>query len=150
MNDLGLSGEGGAQESETLIIHLIFDAINDGPLLELPDSFAAQEDVPLLLSGISVFDADYHEPGGEALHLGCARMVSWPGAGHVNSSCMARRPRYFQSLVGVTGRKGLNKRRYCCQPLKYLFIEVQRQTNTCFDSSICVATCASRCPALDD
>lgn len=67
MNDLGLSGEGGAQEAEPLIIHLVFDATNDGPLLDLPDSFAAQEDVPMLLSGISVFDTDYDEPGGEAL-----------------------------------------------------------------------------------
>lgn len=67
VNDLGLSGEGGAQESEPLTIHLVFDAINDAPLLDLPDSFAAQEDVPLLLSGISVFDTDYDEPGGEAL-----------------------------------------------------------------------------------
>lgn len=66
VNDLGLSGEGGAQQSESLVIHLVFNAINDGPLLDLPGSFAAQEDVPMLLSGISVFDTDYDEPGGEA------------------------------------------------------------------------------------
>lgn len=71
VNDLGLSGEGGAQESEALTIHLIFDAVNDGPLLDLPGSFAAQEDTPLLLSGISMFDTDSDEPGGEALYLGC-------------------------------------------------------------------------------
>lgn len=67
INDLGLSGEGGAQESEPLTIHLVFAAINDGPLLDLPGPFAAQEDVVMLLSGISVFDTDYDEPGGEAL-----------------------------------------------------------------------------------
>lgn len=71
MNDLGLSGEGGEQESEPLIIHLVFYAINDGPLLDLPDSFAADEDVPSLLSGISVFDTDSDEPGGEVLYFGC-------------------------------------------------------------------------------
>lgn len=67
VNDLGLSGEGGAQESEPLIIHLVFSAINDGPLLNLPHSFEAQEDVPMLLPGISVLDTDTDEPGGEAL-----------------------------------------------------------------------------------
>lgn len=69
VKDLGLSGEGGPQESEPLSLHLVFDATNDGPLLVLPDSFAAQEDVPLLMSGISVSDIDYNEPGGEALFL---------------------------------------------------------------------------------
>lgn len=67
VNDLGLSGQGGAQASEALNIHFMFDAINDGPQLNLPGTFAAQEDVPLLLSGISVSDTDYDEPGGEAL-----------------------------------------------------------------------------------
>lgn len=72
VNDLGHSGKGGLQESEPLIIHLVVDATNDAPLLDLPDSFAAREDVPLLLSGISVSDTDSNEPGGELL---CSRLL---------------------------------------------------------------------------
>lgn len=67
VNDLGHSGGGGVQESEPLIIHLVIDATNDGPLLDLPDSFAVREDVPLLLSGISVSDTDSDEPSGEVV-----------------------------------------------------------------------------------
>ncbi|CAN0242048.1 unnamed protein product, partial [Hapterophycus canaliculatus] len=67
VNDLGLSGEGGAQQSEPLIIHMIFEAVNDGPLLHLPDHFAAREDVPLFVPGISVSDTDSDEPGGDGL-----------------------------------------------------------------------------------
>lgn len=67
VNDLGLSGEGGVQESETLVIHLVIDAVNDDPLLDMPDSIVAREDVPVWLSGISVSDIDSDEPGGEVL-----------------------------------------------------------------------------------
>lgn len=66
VNDLGLSGEGGAQQSEPLIVHLVIEAVNDGPLLHLPDHLAAQEDIPLFISGISVSDADSDEHGGRA------------------------------------------------------------------------------------
>ncbi|CAN0449962.1 unnamed protein product, partial [Scytosiphon promiscuus] len=65
VNDLGLSGEGGAQESDPVIIRIIFSAVNDGPLLELPNSLSAREDVPLLVLGIRIEDTDSEEPGGE-------------------------------------------------------------------------------------
>ncbi|CAN0489385.1 unnamed protein product, partial [Ectocarpus sp. 8 AP-2014] len=61
VSDLGLSGAGGVQESEPLLIRLVLYAVNDGPRLDLPDDFAAREDVPLLMSGISVSDADSNE-----------------------------------------------------------------------------------------
>lgn len=70
MDDLGLSGEGGPQESETLIIRLVIDAINDGPMIHLPNSFVGNEDGPLLLSGISVSDVDSGDHGGEVLTFG--------------------------------------------------------------------------------
>lgn len=65
VNDLGHSGEGGAQESEPVTISVIFSAVNDGPTLELPDYLAAREDVSLLVSGIRATDTDSDEPGGE-------------------------------------------------------------------------------------
>lgn len=65
VSDLGLSGAGVVQESEPLLIRLVLYAVNDGPLLDLPEYFAAREDVPLLMSGISVSDADSNESGGE-------------------------------------------------------------------------------------
>lgn len=67
INDLGLSGEGGAQESEPLIISIVVSPVNDGPLLDLPDYVEAQEDVPLIVSGLSVSDMDSDEPGGNAV-----------------------------------------------------------------------------------
>lgn len=75
VDDLGLSGEGGPQESEPLTIRLLVEAINDGPLLHLPNPFAAREDVPLLLSGINVSDVDSGEHGGKVLNFGCAKVV---------------------------------------------------------------------------
>lgn len=48
-----------------MIIRIIFSAVNDGPLLELPNSLSAREDVPLLVLGIRVEDTDSDEPGGE-------------------------------------------------------------------------------------
>lgn len=65
VNDLGLSGEGGAQESDPVTINIIFSAVNDGPLLELPEYLSAREDVPLLVLGIRAEDTDSDEPGGE-------------------------------------------------------------------------------------
>ncbi|CAM9996177.1 unnamed protein product, partial [Ectocarpus fasciculatus] len=61
VSDLGLSGAGGVQESEPLLIRLVLYAVNDGPLVDLPEHFAAHEDVPMLMSGISVSDVDSNE-----------------------------------------------------------------------------------------
>lgn len=66
VNDLGFSGGGGSQDSEPITVSINFRAVNDGPLLNLPGSLAAQEDVPLLISGLSVLDTDSEEPGGVA------------------------------------------------------------------------------------
>lgn len=92
VNDLGLSGEGGVQESEPLVIHLVVDAINDGPLLDLPDWFLAREDVPVLLSGISVSDTDSDEPGGEYC---------------VSTSSRGRRHHYYSIKAGRLKRSSL-------------------------------------------
>lgn len=69
VSDLGLSGAGGVQESEPLLIRLVLYAVNDGPLVDLPEHFAAREDVPMLMSGISVSDVDSNESGGETVLL---------------------------------------------------------------------------------
>ena len=72
VNDLGFSGDGGPQVSENLTINLIFDAVNDAPVVNTPDSLEAMEDVPLLVPGLGVLDIDSDEPGGET-HLKCPR-----------------------------------------------------------------------------
>lgn len=64
MNDLGFSGDGGPQVSEPLTIELIFDAINDPPLVNGPADLEAREDIPLVVPGLSVVDIDSDEPGG--------------------------------------------------------------------------------------
>lgn len=66
INDLGLSGDGGPLESDPFTIDLVFMAINDGPLLNLPGPVEAHEDTPTLVSKIVVLDADCDESGGEA------------------------------------------------------------------------------------
>lgn len=76
INDLGLSGEGGAQESDPVSINIIFSAVNDGPLLELPGYLSAREDVPLLVLGIRVEDTDSDEPGGETRSI-APRTTDW-------------------------------------------------------------------------
>lgn len=65
VNDLGRSGDGGAQESESITISLVFNAVNDRPLVDSPGALSAKEDAPLLVSGLQVSDKDSDEPGGE-------------------------------------------------------------------------------------
>lgn len=64
MNDLGFSGDGGPQVSEPLTIELIFDAVNDPPVVSGPTDLEAREDIPLVVPGLSVMDIDSDEPGG--------------------------------------------------------------------------------------
>lgn len=69
VNDLGRSGDGGAQESEPISISLVVSAVNDRPLVDSPGTLSAKEDVPLVVSGLQVFDKDSDEPGGEEAEL---------------------------------------------------------------------------------
>lgn len=65
VNDLGFSGDGGPQVSKPLTIELIFDAVNDPPLVNGPADLEAKEDIPVVVPGLSVADIDSDEPGGK-------------------------------------------------------------------------------------
>jgi hypothetical protein len=60
INDLGNTGEGGAKsDTETIAITVLPD--NDAPVLTLPDTQEAQEDVELAIDGITVADLDFED-----------------------------------------------------------------------------------------
>jgi hypothetical protein len=57
VNDLGNSGTGGAQQTVALI-PIWIAAQNDAPIIAVPGTVSATEDLPLTIQGISIADAD--------------------------------------------------------------------------------------------
>lgn len=64
LDDLGESGGGGPQRSQPLFIGVLVEAVNDRPVVEMPDVLTAEEDVPVHVPGVSVSDTDANEAGG--------------------------------------------------------------------------------------
>lgn len=67
LDDLGESGEGGAQKSSPLTIGIVVKAVNDRPVLDMPGDLTVKEDLPTHIHLIRVSDIDADEPGGEIL-----------------------------------------------------------------------------------
>lgn len=59
-NDLGNSGTGGAQQTVALI-PIWIAAQNDAPIITVPGTVSATEDLPLTIQGISIVDVDIAE-----------------------------------------------------------------------------------------